>query len=85
MARWLYSVIWAIIWTCLYMLLMRRGMYWWMALSACMTASYSLVLWRTLVLLFGRRQYQPTIIYQAHAPRLVRRVILEEEVPWERS
>lgn len=82
MRRWLYSVVWTIIWSLAYLALMRRGMVWAFGLAACMTASYGVLLWRTLGLLLGFGRPAPPVISHIHAPRHVRRLILEEERPW---
>lgn len=85
--RWLESLVWAFLTTGVFFLVVRWGMWWWLGSTYLMVGAYTLLFWRTLAWCYAVSRPMPTVWRRQvpQQPRLIRRVILEEEVPWERS
>lgn len=85
--RWLESLLWAVFLTAAYIPLIRLGKWWWIGASWLLLGAYTLLFWRTLAWCYAVSRPMPTVWRRQvpQQPRIIRRVILEEEVPWERS
>ena len=72
--RWLVAVGWVVVWACVHVLVRSWSMWWAFGTAGALTVACWLLLCRTCVVLFA-----PRVPDQA-SPRVIRRVILEEEV-----
>jgi hypothetical protein len=73
--RWLASVLWCGIWWVTYVMVTPWGMYWAFTAAGLLSVAFVCLVCTTLRLVCGRR---PVLAQQQ--PRLIRRVILEEEL-----
>ena len=72
--RWLVAVGWVVVWVGVHWLVRSWGMWWTFGTAGALTVACWLLLCRTCVVLFTPREPAPG------PPRVIRRVILEEEV-----
>ena len=73
--RWLVAVGWVVVWLGVHVLVRSWGMWWAFGTAGALTVAGWILLRRTCAVLFASR-----LPVASGSPRIIRRVILEEEV-----